>query len=336
MKSSHVSVNDSYEIRVPPSSLQRLAQAAAASVMILLLFLSVGCRDDAASTNAEGQQTATTAGSIDIIVSSEPWHSVVQTLVGDFASVELLSVDTNQGVLGRPTADQIARLQAADLVIVNGANQEPWLDLVTVARSRLLVMTDAVRAELLTSSEVLVHQHGPSGEQSDDALLPATWHDPQLAVQQLKLLQQRLTRLLPDATGHIESEASQLEQQLVMLDDEIQKLSDQFPSVRVQVDGHDFAYLWERLRWKVERPDVAPSKQTGDSVSLPQTASSIAVRLVRSPDNAAGDGSSTAVTTTLHTCGAWHGEGGANHDLAACLSHNLKQLQQALRNLKSE
>lgn len=336
MNSSHVSVNDNYEIRVPPSSFRRLARAAAASAVILLLFLSVGCHHDVAPTNADGQQTATATESIEIIVSSEPWHSVVQTLVGDFAAVKLLSVDSEQGVVGRPTADQIARLQSADLVIVNGANQEPWLDLVTVARSRLLVMTDSIRAELLTSSEVLVHQHGPSGEQSDDALLPATWHDPQLAVQQVKSLQHRLTRLLPDAAQQIEEEASQLEQQLLMLDDEIQKLSDRFPSVRVQVQGHDLAYLWKRLGWKVERSEGSPANQRSDSSSVPQTASSVAVRLVRSSGDAAGDGSSTAVTTTLQTCDVMHGEGGANHDLVAFLSQNVGQLQQALQNSNSE
>jgi zinc transport system substrate-binding protein len=88
-------------------------------------------------------------------------------------------------------------MQSADLVILNGAGYESWLDWVTLVEDRLLDSSAGFRDRLIPRDEDSVHQHGPLGEHSHKDMAFTIWLDPTLAAEQARAVERSLTELEP-------------------------------------------------------------------------------------------------------------------------------------------
>ena len=89
----------------------------------------------------------------------------------------------------------MAALQAADLVLLNGAGYEGWLNFVSLREERLVNTTAGLADRLLLLEEAVVHQHGPEGEHSHAGNAFTTWLDPTLAAVQALAIERALASL---------------------------------------------------------------------------------------------------------------------------------------------
>jgi zinc transport system substrate-binding protein len=86
-----------------------------------------------------------------------------------------------------PGAEDVLEMQSMDLILLNGAGYEPWLDRVSLPYDKL-VDTSAGMRDALIAAKNIVHQHGPQGTHSHGASAYTIWLDPLLAIEQARTI----------------------------------------------------------------------------------------------------------------------------------------------------
>jgi len=164
-----------------------------------------------------------------------------------------------------PGTAQIQLLQSADLIIVNGAGAEPWLDWISLDESRIVDTSAGLSDRLIAMNESVLHRHGPKGDHSNHATAFTTWLDPQLAIEQAKAVERALAALTPGHATKYHHNMAVLEQELMELDG---KLSDVFAQLQdrpVFFSHPVYQYLQRRygingqsLHWEPDEEPTTP------------------------------------------------------------------------------
>lgn len=119
--------------------------------------------------------------------------------------------------LWRPGISDIAAIQGADVIALNGADFSTWPTKASLPRSRT-VDTSAGFADRLITTETLTHSHGESGEHSHLATASYTWLDFSLAMEQAKVLATAMARQIPEQASAIAARRDDLLSDLATLD----------------------------------------------------------------------------------------------------------------------
>ena len=158
---------------------------------MLLLCLAAsaftGCGQTKPDSNTDS--SGDLSGPPKIVVSTLVLKELTEGLVAGGAEVVCLETSLKAQ---RLSDSQISELQSADLTIVNGAGMEPWLQTVSLPRSRLLDTTAPSSAELLQADGSITHQHGPNGPKDPAGLIHSTWLSPRMLLRQYETIEERL------------------------------------------------------------------------------------------------------------------------------------------------
>lgn len=223
------------------------------SLLWLTLLLPMGCSDRDASSNVV--PVPENSGPPRVVVTSYALQSMVSEIVGDAATVVLLPA--NRGSSQLPLADEIQQLQTADLILLSGAGYEPWLQTVSLPKSRMTDTSDTYQQRLLTAADTVTHQHGPRGADANDNLISKTWLAPEFAIAQARHAERRLISLLPENAEQIAARAQALVARLESIQATVQQLAETTDNVTVFATTSDFAYLVQSLGWKLQRVQAA-------------------------------------------------------------------------------
>lgn len=124
----------------------------------------------------------------------------------------------------RPGIAQIATIQGADLIVLNGAGFAAWTTKTSLPRARI-VDTSAGFADRFIATETLTHSHGAEGAHSHTGTASYTWMDFALAANQAEALADALTKRMLDAEAQIASELDLLLADLAALDETARMIS---------------------------------------------------------------------------------------------------------------
>jgi len=162
-----------------------------------------------------------------------------------------------------PSIAQIQLLQSADLVLLNGAGAEPWLDWITLRNRRLIDTSSELSERLIPLDDTVAHQHGPEGEHSHRGRAFTIWLDPQFAIAQAHVVTEALVLLTPSHTRRYRDNMAVLEQDLAELD---RRLADVFENLHgqpvlfshpvYQYLQHRYAINGASVHWE---PDAQPA-----------------------------------------------------------------------------
>lgn len=233
---------------------------------IVFMILLAGCQRAAqnASENADQANTDVNQSPI-VMVTSEPLWQLTRQIASANASADdsgvtdqPLSVnlqidraieDGTLSINWNPSGDQVRRIQAARILLINGAGFEPWRDRVTLARSRVVDTAAGYYDQFLRIPDAVVHQHGPDGAHSHPGTVWATWLDPELLASQMRQVQDALTSLSPDHARVFANRAAELQQQLNQLDQQLNRLAAKTSKMKLTIlsDGPYYLYLGRRL-----------------------------------------------------------------------------------------
>jgi zinc transport system substrate-binding protein len=232
-------------------------------LLIFLLLTACGETEHAQPGNAgTGSQAATRPL---LVASNYPLFYFASQIAGDSEDVPQIVLPEIEGdpAFWAPSAEQIQLMQSADLVLLNGAGYESWLDWVTLDRDRLLDTSAGFTDRLIELKDTLTHQHGPAGEHAHQGTAFTTWLDPGLAMKQAEAIAAALESLAPDQVDRFRNNLTALQSQLSDLDRE---LADTFATLGDQpiLFSHPvYQYLQRRyslhgvsLHWE---PDAEPS-----------------------------------------------------------------------------
>ncbi len=195
-----------------------------------------------------------------IFVTNYPLHYMNAELAGDAANVQFADVDGDPA-FWQPTADVVAEMQQADLIVLNGAGYEPWLGQVTLPADRLLDTSAGFRDQWIESGGP-THSHGADGEHAHSGFAFTTWLDLEQAKAQATAIRDRLATLLPDADQEIEGNWTTLATKLDAWDKRLTELGARFGDTPVLFSHPVYQYMERRygfngrsLHWE---PDSAP------------------------------------------------------------------------------
>ncbi len=200
-------------------------------------------------------QEDTTSKQLHVLTSFLPIQAHTSAIAGDAAKVEqLLNQETGPHDF-QLSPSAVRRLADADLLIINGAGIEDWMDeLIKRAGNKNLVVVDTSKGiKLLPSPDVIAegskdslrHWHGHA---HDDGMNPHTWLDPVIASQQAQTILAALRKADPANAELYAANAAAYMEKLSALDADFRSTLIPLPNKNL-VTFHDaFPYLADRYQ----------------------------------------------------------------------------------------
>ena len=234
-----------------------------ALIMSVVLLLAA-CGGDDRQASSENRPATESKNAL-VVTSNYPLYYFASRIAQD---VDLAPEIVFPDIIGDPTfwtpgAKQIQQLQSADLVILNGAGAEPWLDLITINERRLLDTTASIADRLIPLEDAVAHQHGPEGEHSHQGTAFTIWLDPHLAIVQSQVVTEALIKLAPAGEQQFRDNMAGLEQELIALDTKFAEVFALLDGQSVLFSHPVYQYLQRRygidgesLHWE---PDQEPT-----------------------------------------------------------------------------
>ncbi|MFF2910429.1 metal ABC transporter substrate-binding protein [Paenibacillus sp. NPDC057934] len=203
------------------------------------LLIAAGCGNNNASTNTGSSSntsatataeapTAPASHKLNIKVSFYPMYEFTKNITGDLADVEALIPPGIEPHDWEPTAQDMAQITKADVLIYNGAGMESWVDQVldSASGSKLVAVEASKGLDIMEGAEEEEdehdHAHGEGEDHHHDhgGLDPHVWLDPALAVKEVQNIEAALAAAAPEHSEAFKANASAYISKLEALDQE--------------------------------------------------------------------------------------------------------------------
>ena len=146
-----------------------------------------------------------------------------------------------------PDPEVIADYQQADLILLNGAGYEKWLERASLPASKLVDTSVVVETSYVPLDDGVVHTHGPEGEHSHKGWAFTTWLDPMIAIAQAQAIQEALSELRPEVAADFRVAFEGLQADLLVLDAQLVEVGADFGDRPVLFSHPVYQYLDEHL-----------------------------------------------------------------------------------------
>jgi zinc/manganese transport system substrate-binding protein len=225
-----------------------------------ILLAACGSAGSAASTSSE-------ADGLSIVATTTILGDVASQLVGDAGSVSVLMPAGTDPHIFEPSAQQLAQMQQADLIVANGANLEEHLqDPLTNAENAgvpVFHATDHVETLAFEGHEAEEHAEEDEHGSEEGSIDPHFWMDPARTADVVQALGQQIGELAGESEA-IQATADRYAGQLADLDGEIVDTLAAIPDgERTLVTNHEaFNYFAEHYGFTIVGT-VIPSLSTG-------------------------------------------------------------------------
>jgi zinc transport system substrate-binding protein len=201
---------------------------------------------------------------LEIYTVSYPLAYFAERISGDLARVTFPAPRDVDPAFWMPDPETIAAYQAADLILLNGADYAKWTIKVSLPRSRTVDTSRAFGKAYIQTSDGVSHSHGPGGEHSHGGVAFTTWLDLDQAAQQSAAIAQAVTHKRPDAKEQIDRNLESLQRDLLQLDARITEATRTDPGRPLLASHPVYQYLARRyglnLRNVMWEPNEVPSE----------------------------------------------------------------------------
>jgi manganese/zinc/iron transport system substrate-binding protein len=208
--------------------------------LVLAGLLAVG------GCQGAGKAEAPSGGKPKVVTTTAHLADAVRQVAGDAVEVTALIGPGVDPHLYKPTAGDLSRLSAADIVVVHGLDLEGRMgDVLAGLEKQGLTLIEA--AEAVPKEKRILSKD--SAKKAD----PHVWFDPMLWREAVEGLAQGLAKAIPDQKDAIGENAVRAAEALAELDGELEEMADSVPKdKRVLVTAHDaFAYFGRRYGFEV-------------------------------------------------------------------------------------
>lgn len=187
--------------------------------LLVIALIFAGCKQQ------ENKQEAVEVNPEKPVVyaSNYPLYYFANRIAEGTIDLRLAAGDLSDPSIWQPVADTIARMQAADLILVNGASFEGWLMNVSLPDEKVVNTSQGFSDALLSSGSTVTHSHGDEGEHEHEGTAFTTWLDLGLAAKQAAAVTEALGRLQPENKTRYDENYHALAADLTALDREYQQ-----------------------------------------------------------------------------------------------------------------
>ena len=195
-----------------------------------------------------------------VCTSFYPTEYFVRRIAGDSVEVRCPLPADADPIFWKPDAGAISVFQKADLIVLNGAGFERWVENASLPLSRVVNTAESFQEEWITIESAVTHKHGPEGEHSHEGLDGHTWLDPQNAIAQASAIHEALVARLPQSSESFSSGFAELRRDLEELDRELRSLSSDAPP-RLLCSHPAYNYVARRYGWEIHNLDLDPGAE---------------------------------------------------------------------------
>ena len=218
------------------------------SLIAIPALLLTGCGDDATSVASSEEKPL-------IVVTTNILGDVVSNMVGDNFKVEVIMPPGADPHDFQASAQQVAKIMEADLLIVNGANfEEGLLDVIEAAESDGVKVFKAISVVNQLEGHDGHDDHEGHDDHDHGGVDPHFFTDPARMAQVVEQLAEFLVAEFPEVDeSSLVTAATNYKEQLENLDDEVAELLSAVPvDSRLLVTNHSvFAYFAERYQFEL-------------------------------------------------------------------------------------
>ena len=157
---------------------------------ILAIFLAIGCGQ---------QETAPSKPrTIKIVAVNHPLAMFASQIGRERVEVTMPVPEGTDPREWQPTPDEIAEIQKADLILLNGAGYAKWAQTASLPADRLVIASNPRRDDWIQLENMITHSHGPGGEHTHPEFAPHLWLDPVIAINMADSVRGELVEQMPE------------------------------------------------------------------------------------------------------------------------------------------
>ena len=230
-------------------------------VLLALCLLIFGCQKESPSASDGGEQQKP----LQVAVVNYPLAYFAQRIGGDEVAIRFPAPADLDPAFWRPTADEIALYQSADLILLNGAGYASWVQGASLPENKL-VRTCAAFDERLIATVSEVHSHGPEGEHSHEGTAFTTWLDTEQALLQAQAVRDALVRGRPSSKDLFEANYTSLEQDLRQTDERLKRALEPLGDAPLLYSHPVYQYFGRRYQLNGESVHWEPGEMPSEKL----------------------------------------------------------------------
>jgi zinc transport system substrate-binding protein len=229
-------------------------------IWLLALLIALGaCSEKKEETTHKETQAPV------VYVSNYPLKYFVERMAPTPVEVRFPVPANDDPTYWKPKPEDVLALQKADLIFLNGASYEPWLNNVSLSQSKLVDTSAGFRDQLIPLKQTMTHSHGMEGEHEHSETAFTTWLDLKLAKSQAGKAKDVLVARWPQHKESIESQFIDLSQDLSALDAEIKNVVAGNPNLAVLFSHPVYQYFEAAYGVKGRSVHWEPGKMPDDA-----------------------------------------------------------------------
>jgi zinc transport system substrate-binding protein len=191
------------------------------SIIVLVgMTVFTGCKK-AKDATAEESTSKNTNTPLSVYVVNYPLQYFAERIGGPDVQVTFPAPADGDPAFWKPSQEQIAAYQKADLILLNGASYAKWVAHVSLPASRMADTSVSFADKFIPLKEKVTHSHGLAGKHEHGDVAFTSWLDPQQAIAQAQAVRDALIRLRPGAAGDFNQHFNSLATDLKDLDDQL-------------------------------------------------------------------------------------------------------------------
>jgi len=226
--------------------------------MVVLAGFVAACGSEPDAT------TTSKSGPFEVATTFYPTTYFAERIAGDDARVVCPLPDGEDPIFWMPDEAALGVFQAADLIVVNGAEFEKWIDKVSLPESRVVRTADGFADAWMKFEHAVTHQHGPGGAHAHTGVDGHTWVDPVHAVVQADAIRAALALRIPAHADDFARRFVALKADLDSLGEALRGLG-AVPEGRWLYASHPaYNYVARRYGWPVVNLGLDPGALPGD------------------------------------------------------------------------
>jgi len=200
-----------------------------------------------------------------IVAVNNPLAYFAGRLIGDRVEVLTLFPDDIDPAMWLPGVEEALQLQGAELVLLNGAGYEKWLDKISLAQSKLVVTSAGAKDQWIALDNQVTHSHGPQGEHAHGDYAFTTWMDYSLARRQAQAVAAALQRHWPQHSAEIDGRLQALVTDLDALDEKYQALAGKLAGRQLIYSHPVYQYFQQRYQLSGQSVHWEPGEMPDES-----------------------------------------------------------------------
>lgn len=193
-----------------------------------------------------------------------PTQYFAERIGGDLIEVKNPVPADADPIFWQPTREDLQAYQGADLIILNGAGFEKWVENATLPEDRVVDTARPFEDDFILYEDAVTHSHGSVGEHSHEGLDGHTWLDPHHAKAQAAEIKDALAERFPEHAQAFEESYGALAADLDELDQTLGSYQESYDDQPIFASHPAYNYIARRYDWNVDNLDLDPEEMPAD------------------------------------------------------------------------